>query len=134
MAHQTYNIYSLNVGMNNSLAGLVTLIESENLDIILLQEVRLTSVQIEKQIIGFNAVSNIDPHNVMQPGTALVWRRELPVEEVISVSTCRLQIAKLGSYRLFNCYAPSGSNKKSERAKFFSQDVFTTWFWILSCL
>ena len=119
-----FNIFSLNVGMNNSLAGLSEFISSENLDIVFLQEVRLTSVQIENQLPGFTAVSNVDLQNQSAPGTALVWRRDIPVENVVSLKVCRMQMATLGPYKLLNIYAPSGSNLKNERELFFSQDIF----------
>ena len=43
----TINFFSLNVGMSSSLAGLPMIINAEQLDIIFLQEVRVTSDQIE---------------------------------------------------------------------------------------
>ena len=119
-----FNIFSLNVGMNNSLAGLTALVSSENLDIICLQEVRLTGSQIESLLPGFNAVANVDLQNLSVPGTAIIWRNNIPVENIVSLKPCRMQIASLGPYRLLNIYAPSGSNLKHERDLFFSQDVF----------
>ena len=119
-----FNIFSLNVGMNNLLAGLTGLVSSEHLDIILLQEVRLTGSQIESLLPGFNAVSNVDPQNLSAPGTVIAWRNGIPVENVVSFKLCRIQIASLGPYRLLNLYAPSGSNMKNERDSFFTQDVF----------
>ena len=52
--------FSLNVGMSASLAGLNAIIKAENLDIIFLQEVRLSAEQIEQQLRGFKASVNID--------------------------------------------------------------------------
>ena len=37
---------------------------------------------------------------------------------------CRVQHALLGSYSIFNIYAPSGSDKKVERGLFFAREVF----------
>ena len=45
--------FSLNIGMSSTLAGLVHLVQSENVDIIFLQEVKLTSIEIEYQLHGF---------------------------------------------------------------------------------
>ena len=70
-----------------------------NPDVILLQEVRLNGPQIEQMLPGFNAVANIDLENIPRPGTAIAWRSNLPVENVVSYSLCRLQIATLGSSR-----------------------------------
>ena len=96
------NIFSLNVGMSLSLAGLAALISAESLDILFLQEVRMTSLEIEALLPGFQAVANVDPENLISPGTALAWRRHLPVEEVTSFVMCRMQIASIGPYRLVN--------------------------------
>ena len=117
-------LLSLNVGMSSSLAGVSALLKFEDIDIVLLQEVCLTSEQIEHLLRGFRACSNIDHENINRPGIALAWRQELPVENVSSLVSCRLQTATLGSLLLLNVYAPSGSNKKFERAQFFSQDLF----------
>ena len=118
------NFLSLNVGTSNILAGLPALVNAENLDILFLQEVKLSSKQIESLMPGFRADSNIDSENPDAPGTAIVWRNNLKVKSVTSIVMCRLQVATLGSYRLVNIYAPSGSNKKREREQFFGQTVF----------
>ena len=120
----TINICSLNVGMSNILGGLSALISSESMDIIFLQEVRLSGPQIEYLLPGYRAAANIEPENPSRPGTAIVWRSDLPVKELLSFSLCRMQLATLGSFKLINVYAPSGSSRKQERASFFSQDLF----------
>ena len=40
-------ILSLNIGMKSDLAGLITLIQIHKLDIILLQEIRISEEQLE---------------------------------------------------------------------------------------
>ena len=119
------NFLSLNVGMSASLAGLLSLISAHGLDLIFLQEVRLTSEQINLLLggLGFQAEVNIDPDNPSRPGTAIAWRKNLPVCDVSPIVCCRAQVATLGCYRLLNLYAPSGSDKKHERNVFFGQDV-----------
>ena len=117
-------IFSLNIGMSASLAGLVTLINSEAVGVIFLQEVRMTSTQIESQLPGFQAVSNIDIDNLARPGVAIAWRNSVPVVNVHSLTTCRLQVASLEQTLLINVYAPSGSEKKRERNIFFGHDLF----------
>ena len=119
------NLFSLNVGMNASLAGLSTLIAANSLDIIFLQEVRLSSEQIELLLRGFKAVVNIDEENPSKPGTAIVWKASLPLTNISTLVLCRVQVATLGRYMLLNIYAASGSDKKHERNVFFGQDVFT---------
>ena len=120
------NFFSLNVGMSNTLAGLSAIIKAENLDIIFLQEVRLTSEQLEHLLRGFKAAVNVDPSQPSKPGTAIVWRETLPVIDVCPLVLCRAQMATLGPYKLVNVYAPSGSDKKHERNVFFGQEIFTS--------
>ena len=119
-------ILSLNIGLKSDLAGLLTLILVHRLDLILLQEVRITEEQINQQLIshGFTGMVNIDEENPSTPGTALVWRSTLPMKQVSVVVPCRMQHALLGSHSIFNIYAPSGSGKKVERGFFFAREVF----------
>ena len=121
------NFLSLNVGMSATLAGLPSLITANSLDIIFLQEVRLTSEQVNLLLgnIGYQASVNIDFNNPFKPGTAIVWKKSLPVINVNTLVLCRAQVATLGSYMLLNIYAPSGSDKKHDRNVFFGQDIFT---------
>ena len=94
------------------------------MDIIFLQEVRISSEQIEQQLRGFKASVNMDENQPLKPGIAIVWREALPVADVSPLTLCRLQVATLGPYKLMNIYAPSGSDKKHERNVFFGQDIF----------
>ena len=57
----------------------------------------MTGAQIEQLWPGFLAVANIDPENPSRPGTALAWRSNLPVKDIVSYSLCRIQIASLAS-------------------------------------
>ena len=120
----TINLLSSNVGMNSSLGGLSALVNLEKVNLIFLQEVRTTSDQIERDLRGFKASVNIDPGSPSSPGTAIVWRQNLPVTNVLSLKVCRIQIASLGDVRLVNIYAPSGSQNRYARSLFFSQDLF----------
>ena len=74
---------SLNVGLKNNLAGLATLIQVHKLDIVLLQEVRISDEQVDNLIgsLGFKVRVNIDPEDPMKPGTGIVWRSSLPVRQ-----------------------------------------------------
>ena len=110
--------------MSATLAGLPAIIKAENLDIIFLQEVRLSSEQIEHLLRGFKAAVNIDPTQPSKPGTAIVWREAFPVTDVCPLVICRSQVATLGPYKLLNLYAPSGSDKKHDRTVFFGQEIF----------
>ena len=119
-------ILSLNIGLKSDLAGVLTLISVHKLDLILLQEVRITDEQINQQLgnHGFKGMVNIDEEDPLRPGTALAWRSTLPIKQVSAVVPCRVQHALLGSYSIFNIYAPSGSDKKVERGLFFAREVF----------
>ena len=80
-------ILSLNVGMKSDLAGLMTLISLHKLDLILLQEIRITNEQINQQLsnLGFTGMVNIDAEDPLKPGTAIAWRSTLPMGQVSSV-------------------------------------------------
>ena len=119
-------ILSLNIGLKSDLAGLLTLISVHRLDLIMLQEVRITDEQINQQLAnhGFTGMVNIDAEDPLKPGTALAWRSTLPIRQVSAVVPCRVQHALLGSYSILNIYAPSGSDKKVERGLFFAREVF----------
>ena len=121
-----FNFFSLNVGMSSTCAGLATLITAQHLDIIFLQEVRITSEQLCILVgnLGFQASVNIDPDQPSRPGTAIVWRKTLPVRDVFTLVMCRAQVTSLGPYMLLNVYAPSGSENKHARNEFFGQDIF----------
>ena len=112
--------------MSATLAGLTTIIITQKLDIIFLQEVRLTSEQLDLLVgrLGFQSSVNIDIDNPSRPGTAIIWKKSLPVRDVFILVSCRAQLAVLGPYMLLNVYAPSGSDKKHERSVFYGQDIF----------
>ena len=70
MARNIYfNIFTLNVGMSNTLAGLPAFLAAENLDILFLQEIRMTSLEIEAQLRGYSVYVNIDNDNPATPGS-----------------------------------------------------------------
>ena len=97
-------ILSLNIGLKSDLAGLLTLISVYRLDLVMLQEVRLTDEQFNQQLGNhdFTGIVNTDAENPLTPGTALVWRSTLPIKQVSTVVPCRVQHALLGSYSILN--------------------------------
>ena len=119
-------IMSFNVGHSSTLAGLRAMLELEWIDIVLLQEVGITDSQIETLLSGldYKAKANIDQENPSKPGTAMIWKEDLPFTWVGDIVTCRAQLAMLGPYPLLNVYAPSGSDKRGLRREFFGQDIF----------
>ena len=120
------NILSLNVGLSSTLAGLSSITSVNNVDIVLLQEIRVSNEQLNRMLegLGFQAVVNIDLTSPTKPGTAIAWKKSLPIQEVFTISVCRCQVALLGNIAIVNIYAPSGSDRRQERFAFFSQDIF----------
>ena len=74
--------------------------------------------------MGFKCKVNIDIDDLSKPGTAVLWRASIPISDVVNVCKCRAQILVLNQYAVMNVYAPSGSEKKNDRAVFFSREVF----------
>ena len=95
-------------------------------DVILLQEVNSTQIQLDSLVVkyGFSCLVNIDLDNIDKSGTALIWRNSVPLTGAVNLLSCRLQMAQIGEYRIFNCYAPSGSGNKHSRNTFYGEDVF----------
>ena len=75
------NFFSLNIGMNDNLAGVCNYIVNENLDIIFLQEVRVNTVQLQSKVsqYGYLAEANINEEDLSKPGTAVIWKSSIPL-------------------------------------------------------
>ena len=88
---------SLNIGMKSNLAGLTNILVNHNLYVVFLHEVKLTDDELESKIgrFGYKCKVNINIEDLTKPGTAIVWRSFLEVEEVTTLVTCRAQIAFL---------------------------------------
>ena len=52
-------------------------------------------------------------------GTAIIWKQGVQVSEVHSLVQSRLQSVEVGALTLFNVYAPSGQNNRTQRRDFF---------------
>ena len=119
-------IITLNTGNSLVLGGLLSIIRLENPDIVLLQEITVTTGQLQLFVakFGYSAEANTDLLDITRLGTGIIWKSELPISEITSVVDCRAQLAKLGPYHLLNLYAPSGSNNRTARRDFFGQDIF----------
>ena len=74
--------------------------------------------------LGFSSLVNVDTENFEKPGTALIWRKSIPLQGAVNLLCCRLQMAEISGYRIFNCYAPSGSGNKHARNQFYGDTVF----------
>ena len=120
------NFLSLNVASSSNLAGLNTAISTASYDVILLQEMKMTQEQLDPIVkrFGFKAHVNVSEVNQHKPGTAILWRNSVPLSGLVNLVECRLQMAELGPYRIFNCYAPSGSENRQQRNIFFGEELF----------
>ena len=117
---------SLNIGMKKNLDSLCAVLEVNNPDIVFLQEVVLTTNQLEYQIkrLGYLCEVN-NAEEISKPGTALLWKSHLHISDFLSLVVGRAQIALFGDYVLLNVYAPSGSSARNARNTFFAQNIFS---------
>ena len=77
-----FKILSYNVMSNSQLAGLLSIIELEKPDLILLQELILNTEHLSTFLAGkrdYRAMSNVDEMEPSKPGTGMVWHVDLPV-------------------------------------------------------
>ena len=121
-----FKVLTLNIGGSTTLAGLLSILRLDKPNLVMLQEVILSSEQLNVQVskYGYTAVSNIDMTNPSALGTGLVWQSHLPVSDVCSAVDCRAQALTVGQYSFINIYAPSGSQNRLSRREFFGQDIF----------
>ena len=107
-------VLSLNIGNATALAGLLAVLRLEKPQIIMLQEVTLSSDQLSTKVakFGYKAETNIDVTNPTALGTGFLWQSQLPVSDVYSVVECRGQALKIGQYTFINLYVPSGSQNR----------------------
>ena len=86
--------------MKGNLAGLTTMMIEYKLDIIFLQEVKLTDEELGSKVerLGYKCKVNINKDDISKPGTAIVWRSTLTIREVNALVTCRAQLALLDGY------------------------------------
>ena len=119
-------VFTLNTGMSENLAGLLNFINNQNLDIIFLQEIRMTREEILSKMghLGYYVEVNINEDDLSKPGTAIVWRSSIPIYDFGVLVQNRCQFAFLGPFLLMNVYAPSGSDKTQERNSLFGVDMF----------
>ena len=123
---QLVNFLSLNVGSSATLAGLNMTISLMRFDVILLQEVKSSQLSVDSLVnrAGYSSLVNIDFEDINKPGTAIIWRKNFPLINAANLVTCRLQVAEIGPFKIFNCYAPSGSENKFERNQFYGEEIF----------
>ena len=126
MAVPTFKLVSRNIASSKRLERIIDIVKSEKPDLLLLQEVTLTTAQLQAAVLPlqFNCESNIDQDNPSAPGTAVIWKKNLPVNQVTCLVTCQLQVIGIGQQTFYNVYAPSGSENRRDRALLFSHNMF----------
>ena len=94
--------------------------------ILCLQEVKVETKELNALVNRqhYNAESNLDPTDITKPGTAIVWRNNIVLDEApITVEPRRIQVIQLAGLSVFNVYAPSGSGHRAEREHLFSGEL-----------
>lgn len=128
MAALSFKIISFNIGGSNRLAGLPYLLKNESPDLVMLQEIHYSTSSLNNVISRFGYISNVNnnPNESKSLGTAFCWKEGLPLRNINTIVSCRLQSAELFGHIFLNVYAPSGldSTKRNERHMFFAQDLF----------
>ena len=126
MAANSFKTISQNIASSKKVERITEILKRQKPDIMLLQEVTLTTAQLQAAVLPFQykCESNIDTDNPNSPGTAAIWKMNLPVSQVTSLVTCNLQTVRIGAQAFFNIYAPSGSENRRQRVLLFSRDMF----------
>ena len=114
--------------MNENLAGLINFLKNEDLDVVFLQEIRMSSDHLQSKVVnfGYKAESNFNEDEPSKPGTAFLWKSSVPINNIVTLVQCRCQVAFIGRHILLNVYAQSGSEKRRERGNFFVLSIFFT--------
>ena len=126
MAAHNFKLISRNIASSKRPEFIVDILRTERPHLLLLQEVTLSTPQLLSAVktLNYNCESNIDILNPSHPGTAAVWRADLPVSRLDSLQTCHLQSITVGDQTFLNVYAPSGSANRRERSLLFSSQIF----------
>lgn len=121
-----FRLVSRNIASSKRLERIIDIVKSEKPDVLLLQEVSLTTAELQAVLtpLQYKCESNIDLENPTSPGTAAVWRLNLPVTHVSSLVTCQLQSITIGQQSFYNVYPPSGSKCRQDRAALFTSKMF----------
>ena len=111
MAGPSFNFISQNIASSRSIVRITDILKRNSPDLLFLQEVTLTTDQIQTAVQGlqYKCESNVDEENPTFPGTAIIWKANLPAPEVTCLVTCNIQSIKIGQQAFYNVYAPSGS-------------------------
>ena len=81
-------------------------------------------LQVAVEPLQYKCETNTDQDNPYAPGTAAIWREDLPTPQVANLISCSLQTVRFGQRYFYNVYAPSGSENRRDRAQLFTRDIF----------
>lgn len=115
----SYNIATININTitnETKINALRTFVRTHALDIVFLQEVENDQLTIP----GFNVVCNVD-HS--RRGTAIALKQHIAFSHVEKSLDGRLIALRINNVTLCNCYAPSGTNLRPERERFFNHTL-----------
>ena len=119
-----FKIWSLNVNQRGDLAGLLLLLQEKKPDLVLLQEVTLSSDELNTLVMRFGYRGSTSLSLDRGHGVGVLHQVHLPVIEVLPLDPGALLLVRLeGGLSLLNIYAPSGNSFKADRRIFFSETV-----------
>jgi exonuclease III len=123
---ESFKFMSSNVGMSGRLGGLIMRLQKGSVDVVFLQEINLNTENLNLMVkrYGYQAEASYNENFDKKPGIAVVWKEGVPLNNIEQVVEGRLMRATMGQYLLLNVYAPSGSDKRMERKKFYEQEVY----------
>lgn len=113
---RSYKIATINMNAvtnETKLAALASFIRSSDLDLVFLQEVALTTLQIP----GFNTVYNLDER---RRGTAIAMKTYFQHSNVRRSLDSRILSVQINGVTFINVYAPSGTQYRRDREHFFN--------------
>jgi hypothetical protein len=109
-------VITYNITAKDNLGGLYDILVIEKPDIVLLQEVHVSTDELSTVLQNYNnkTVVNNDMTDDKSRGTAIVWRVGVEVSRVNTLELSRLQSVDFGPLTFFNVYAPSGQNNRTQ--------------------
>ena len=121
-----FKVLTRNIASSRRTERIIDVLKTEKPDLLLLQEVTLSTAELSAALhnLPYQSEANIDPDSPSTPGTAALWRVNLPGPQVTTLVSCQLQEIKIGPQSFLNVYAPSGSQGKRARAELFTQEIF----------
>ena len=98
MEGQNFKLISQNIASSQRLERITDVVKSEKPDLFLIQEITLNTVQLQAALDPFQykCETNTDQDNPCAPGTAVIWKADLPTPLVSNIVSCSLQTVCIG--------------------------------------